>query len=40
MVDKKINKNYSNSKHRFSEPEVKGVYRAIETRRDIRHFIL
>jgi len=27
------------NKHRFSEQELKGVYRAIETRRDIRHFI-
>jgi len=28
-----------NLPNRFSEQEIKGVYRAIETRRDIRHFI-
>lgn len=27
------------NRHRFPEQELKGVYRAIETRRDIRHFI-
>ena len=39
MVTPETEEEFTQSPHRFSDTEVKGVYRAIENRRDVRHFI-